>query len=197
MERMRGEMEKRQMTDEEILMLYQKRSEDAIVRTEEKYGRLCFHIAGNILRDRRDLEECVWDTWLAMWNTIPPKVPNPFRTYLCRVAKNLSLKKREYNMAKKRKTEWEISLDELDGCIAARGDVLDELEKKQLTETVMQFLGELPKEKRILFLRRYWLCDSIKELAKDYGISQTGISMRLARIRKELKKHLEKEGYDE
>lgn len=190
-------MEKKQVTDAEILALYQKRSEDAIAQTEEKYGRLCFHIAGNILRDRRDQEECICDTWLAMWNTIPPKIPNPFRTYLCRVTKNLSLKKREYNMAKKRKSEWELSLDELDGCVAARGNVLDELEKKQLAEVVQNFLGKLPKEKRILFLRRYWLCDSIKELAEDYGISETGISMRLLRIRKQLKIYLEKEGYDE
>lgn len=101
----------------------------------------------------------------------------------------------EYNSAGKRKSEYEVSLDELNDCLDKNNDTLKQIEQKQLIETINVFLKKLPKEKRILFIRRYWFMESVKQLAKDYGISETGISMRLSRIRSELKSHLIKEGY--
>lgn len=186
------------MEDEEILALYLARSEDAIRETELKYGKLCQKISMGILNDRRDSEECLNDTWMVMWNTIPPKKPNPLKAYICRVVKNLSMKKYEYNHAKKRRSEYEASLDELEDCICSSKDVEKSIEKKELTDAVNRFLEKLPREKRILFLRRYWFMHSLKELAKDYHISEKAVSMRLMRTRENLKIFLEREGlYDE
>ena len=183
------------ISDKEIISLFNERSEQAISKTSDKYKNLCFKIADNILNDKRDSEECVSDTWLAPWNNIPPKSPNPLKAYICRIVKNLSLKRYEYNSAGKRKSEYEVSLDELNDCLDKNNDTLKQIEQKQLIETINVFLKKLPKEKRILFIKRYWFMESVKQLAKDYKISETGISMRLSRIRSELKSHLIKEGY--
>ena len=183
------------MEDDEILALYLARSENAITETACKYGKLCLGISFGILHDRRDSEECLNDTWLAMWNTIPPKEPNPFRAYLCRVVKNLSIKKYEYNHAKKRRGEYEASLDELEDCISSRKDIEDSVMQKELIKAVNHFLSELPKEKRILFLRRYWFMHSLKDIARDNHISEKALSMRLARMRGELKEYLGQEGF--
>lgn len=143
------------ISDKEIISLFNERSEQAISKTSDKYKNLCFKIANNILNDKRDSEECVSDTWLALWNNIPPKSPNPLKAYICRIVKNLSLKRYEYNSAGKRKSEYEVSLDELNDCLDKNNDTLKQIEQKQLIETINVFLKKLPKEKRILFIRRY------------------------------------------
>ena len=136
------------ISDKEIISLFNERSEQAISKTSDKYKNLCFKIADNILNDKRDSEECVSDTWLALWNNIPPKSPNPLKAYICRIVKNLSLKRYEYNSAGKRKSEYEVSLDELNDCLDKNNDTLKQIEQKQLIETINVFLKKLPKEKR-------------------------------------------------
>lgn len=184
-----------QVTDGEIIDLYFARSEDAISETNIKYGKLCFQIIFGILCDKRDSEECINDTWMALWNAIPPKKPNPFKAYVCRVAKNLALKKWEYNHAGKRNSELEMSLEELSDCVNTAVDVEREVEQKLMEDVMNRFLAGLPAEKRILFLRRYWFLHSVKEIADNYHISEKTASMRLARIRKQLKCFLEQEGF--
>ena len=124
------------MTDKEIIALYFKRSENAIEQTDEKYGRLCHSISINILNDTRDSEECVNDTYLTLWNKIPPKEPNPFKAYICRIIKNLSLKKYEFNHAKKRNSAYETSLDEL----AEKKKSLNQVAHEMGTEIAIPFM---------------------------------------------------------
>ena len=149
------------MEDQKIIDLYTNREERAIHETDKKYGRLCTSISMGILNDIRDSEECVSDTWLTLWNQIPPKKPNPFKAYICRIIKNLSLKRYEYHHAKKRNSQYDLSL-----------------------------------EKRILFLRRYWFLQSVSEMARDYEITPKNMSVKLLRIRKELKEYLKEEGFE-
>lgn len=183
------------MEDVEILALYYKRSEDAIWETDRKYGKLCRTISMNVLNDRRDTEEIMDDTWMAMWDTIPPKKPNPLKAYVCRVVKNLSLKRYEHNHAKKRQSNYEESIEELADCICGKETVESRILGKELEKSVNQFLGNLSKEKRILFLRRYWFMDSVKEIARDNHITEKNASLRLARIRQQLREYLIQEGY--
>ena len=136
------------------------------------------------------------DTWMTAWNTIPPKKPQSFKAYLCRITKNLSLKKYEYHHALKRRSEYEFSLEELSDCVAGVQSVEDGIAQMELTETINSFLDNISKENRILFLKRYWFLYPIKEIAKDFHISEKNASMRLVRIRKQLKEYLIKEGYE-
>lgn len=179
------------MTDKEIIALYFKRSENAIEQTDVKYGKLCHSISINILNDTRDSEECVNDTYLTLWNKIPPKEPNPFKAYICRIIKNLSLKKYEFNHAKKRNSEYEASLDQLEECVSDGTEASESVEFKELQMAIDMFLSELPEKKRILFLRRYWFLQPVKEIAKDYGITEKTASMRLSRLREKLQQYLQ------
>lgn len=186
------------MTDNEIIILYFNRSEDAITETDHKYGRLCHKISMGILNDRRDSEECVSDTFMVCWNRIPPTKPNPLKAFICRIIKNLSLKKYEYNHAEKRNSEYETSLDELAGCLTGSQTAEDPdaaYELKELKAAINRFLGSLPQKKRVLFLRRYWFLQPVKEIARDYGITEKSASMRLSRLRGELYDYLKKEGF--
>ncbi len=183
------------MTDDEIIALYFARSENAISETALKYGKLCSKVIWGILYDSRDSEECLNDTWMALWNAIPPQKPHPFKAYVCRIAKNLALKKQAYNHAGKRYSELETSLDELSDCASQGHNVEQEVEQKSIESAINQFLAKLPKEKRILFMRRYWFLHSVREIAEDLHITERTASMRLARIRRQLKHFLEQEGY--
>lgn len=184
------------MDDEKIINLYMNRQERAIHESAKKYGRLCNNISMGILNDRRDCEECVSDTWITLWNQIPPKNPNPLKAYICRIIKNLSLKRYEYHHAKKRNSEYDLSLEELNDCICQRENVEEQIEYQELKRLIAIFIENLPKEKRVLFLRRYWFLESMTEIAKDYNITSKNVSMKLLRIRKELKEFLKREGFE-
>lgn len=183
------------MTDEEILALYYERSENAICETDRKYGKLCRKISIGIIQDKRDSEEIINDTWLALWGSIPPGKPDSFKAYVCRVVKNLSLKKYEYNHARKRRSEYETSLEELADCVSGGENVEESMLQKELVDVINRFLGSISKENRIIFLRRYWFMHSVREIARDNHISEKCASMRLTRIRQQLKTYLHKEGY--
>lgn len=184
------------MKDKEIVTLYFERVENAILETDKKYGKLCRKISMGITNDIRDTEEIINDTWMTVWNTIPPKNPHSLKTYICRIAKNLSLKKYEYNHALKRKSEYEYSLEELNDCIGSKENVEEGIMQEELVHVINQFLGNISEENRILFLKRYWFLYSVKDIAKEARISEKNASMRLARIRKQLKQYLRKEGYE-
>lgn len=141
------------ISDKEIISLFNERSEQAISKTSDKYKNLCFKIANNILNDKRDSEECVSDTWLALWNNIPPKSPNPLKAYICRIVKNLSLKRYEYNSAGKRKSEYEVSLDELNDCLDKNNDTLKQIEQKQLIENHKCIFEKAAKRKTHLIYK--------------------------------------------
>jgi RNA polymerase sigma factor (sigma-70 family) len=182
--------------DSEIIDLFFERSDQAIVELSKKYGALCRKVSQNILNNVLDAEECVNDAFLGAWNTIPPQRPNPLRTYICRIVRNLSIKKYHANTSMKRNSFYDVALDELEECLPSPVNVEKELAAKELTDLLDSFLDTLDKGNRILFMRRYWYSDSISDIASGLQISKNSVTVRLFRIREKLKKYLREEGFE-
>lgn len=183
------------MEDSKIIELFFARSEQAIIELSKKYGTLCQKIANNILNNTFDAEEVVSDAYLGAWNTIPPQKPNPLLSYVSKIVRNIAIAKYHSNIAIKRNSFYDMALDELEECLASSSSVEDELTAKELTLALNCFLDTLDQEKRVMFVRRYWYSDSITEIAERFHISNNYVSVCLSRIRGELKRYLEKEGY--
>jgi RNA polymerase sigma-70 factor (ECF subfamily) len=184
------------MEDYQIIDMYWQRDESAITETDRKYGAYCRNIADNILQNKEDSEECVNDTWLKVWNSIPPTKPGNFRMYLAKIIRNLSFNKYNANVAKKRGGgEMTLVLEELAESIADNTDVEKAYEAKELGVCIRKYVGTLPKRERNIFVRRYFFVDSAKEIAERYGLTENNIMVILSRTRKDLKKYLQKEGY--
>ena len=183
------------MDDRQIIQLYHERSETALSETAEKYGKYCHTIAYNILYNEEDTEECVNDTYLKAWESIPPQNPDKLSVFLGKITRNLALDKyRYYNREKRKVTRTELVLDELSECIPAADSVEQTFSNKLLVEVLNRFLEELPTEKRRIFLQRYWYLRSVKEIADEFAISESKVKMTLLRLRSKLKQVLEKEG---
>ena len=182
------------LQDEQIVGLYWNRDPDAIAQTDLKYGAFCMRIAKNILRDLSDAEECVNDTYLKVWDSIPPQRPSAFSAFLGRIIRNLALDRYRYYHAQKRQCQMETLLSELETCIPDAERVEDHLELQVLTAAISDFLQKLSKEKRIMFVQRYWYGESIQEIAKRFGTSEGQIKSALFRLRAGLRRTLEKEG---
>jgi len=180
--------------DNGIINLYWQRSEQAIKETEIKYGKLCMHLARNILLSFEDAEECVNDTYLGAWNAIPPEKPNVLCAFITRITKNLALKKIEYNTAQKRNPEVEVSLTELDDCISGVENVEHQYEVQVLAKCISDFLRVQNYESRNVFIRRYWFYDSICDIATRFSMSESKVKSMLFRTRNKLKIYLVKEG---
>ncbi len=181
------------MEDQQIVELFRKRSEVALLELDRKYRRACKRVAYNILRDEQDAEECINDSYMAVWNTIPPKQPENLATYLCRITRNLSLKKYHYNTASKRNHYYDEVLDEIEGYIVPRNVTEEEILKKEIVAKINEFLGSLKKQERVIFVKRYWFCATPKEIAKEQKVSSNYVNVCLHRTRKQLKKYLERE----
>lgn len=183
------------MQDKEIIGLYFKREEKALEITAERYKNYCVSIAERILGSREDAEEIWNDVLSAAWNSIPPNEPEYLNLYLGKIARNAALKKLESEKAKKRGSGIKIQLDELAEAIPAPlyGTEADSI---ALRDFLNGFIRSLPKEQREIFVRRYWLCEEVREIAKSSGYSENKVSLILFRIRKRLKKELEKEDLD-
>lgn len=182
------------MEDNEIVELFLKRSDSAIAELSNKYGKYLKTIALNILNNELDAEECVNDTFLAVWNTVPPQTPDPLLTYICRIVRNLALKKYHSNTATKRNSTYDIALDELIGCFPSDTNVENEVDSNETVRMINHFLETLNEQDRMIFIRRYWYSDSIKQIADIFGKSEHYISVRLFRIRNSLKQFLIEEG---
>ena len=184
------------MDDLKIIELFFDRKEYAIAETEIKYGRYLSKIAYNILFDTEDSEECVNDTYMKAWNTIPPQKPNILRTFLGKITRRLAIDIFRKKHAEKRgNSEYAISLSELDECIPDKYSAETEFEQKELSESINIFLTSLSKENRDIFVCRYFYSDSIKEIASFFGTSESKIKSSLFRSRKILKDQLLKEGF--
>ena len=177
------------MDDNQIIELFFDRSETALEAASKKYGGICRHIATNLLGSSQDAEECVNDTYHALWNTIPPARPNPLVSYIARITRNLALKKRSYITAAKRSVVT-VPLDELSGCLSQGPTPQQILEARELTQLLDRFLDTLDQDNRAMFLRRYWFFDSIEVIARGFGISQSAVKSRLFRMREQLKVYL-------
>lgn len=182
------------MEDVRIIDLYWQRSETAIDETAKKYSRYCHSISFHILHSEEDAEECVNDTWLNAWNAMPPRRPSCLSTFLGRITRNLSLDRfKRYNAEKRGGGQLELALDELDEVIPAAG-VEEAINEKELTRALDSFLGSLPMEKRVIFVKRYWYFLPIKTIAEQTGTSEKQVNSALFRLRKGLKAYLEGEG---
>lgn len=182
------------MKDEEIIKLYWKRDERAITASAAQYGSYCHSISYNILQNAQDAQECVNDTWLGAWKSIPPYRPNRLSVYLGKITRNLSLNRiRHYTAEKRGLGQTELVLSELEECIPSGNSVEQIIEEMTLTQSVNRFLHAQPRQKRNIFIRRYWYLYSIRDIAQAYGMSESKVASLLFRMRNELKSHLEKE----
>ena len=181
------------MEDEKILELYWHRDEDAIAQTDRTYGRRLQALANRITQDPEDARECVSDTYLAAWNTIPPKRPQYLFAYLSRICRNFAFGILDYKGAGKRCGEILPLTQELEGCIPDKR-FEDCRSAEELGRIISDFLRAESKESRLIFLRRYYYADSVKSIAVRYGISESKVKTRLHRCREKLRKYLMKEG---
>lgn len=183
------------MDDNRIIELYWERSEKAISRTAAKYGGYCYTIAYNILFNNEDSEESVNDTWLAAWNTIPPKRPRQLAAFLGKMTRNISLDRWKNRTAAKRGGgEVPLVLDELEECISGEDSVEKEYLQKEFARTLNQFLEKLPEMERKVFMCRYWYMDSIENIADRFGFTESKVASMLHRTRGKLRKVLKQEG---
>lgn len=183
------------MEDQAIIDLYFTRSENAISETAVKYGSYCYSIANNILANREDSEECVSDTWLTAWRTIPPKCPSALAVFLGKITRNGAISRwRESRAYKRGGGEITLALDELRECVADPDSVEEEFARKETARAVNSLLGSLNETERNVFLRRYWCVDTVAEIADSFGFTEGKVKSMLHRTRLKLRKSLEKEG---
>ncbi len=184
------------LSDEQIIGLYFDRNESAISETDSKYGAYCTRVAFNVLRDSLDSEECVSDTWLHAWNSMPPQRPNILRAFLAKITRNLALNRYEANRAQKRGSgETESCLDELAEFVSGGGDPLDEVSAAELSKAISSFLRTLPEKEACIMVRRYFYTEAVKDIAEKYGMTANAVSVTLNRGRAKMKDYLEREGY--
>ncbi len=183
------------LDDTKIVELFFKRDEQAIAELSTKYGKVCNMIARNILKNELEAEECVNDTYLAAWNIIPPEKPDPLKTYIFRIVRNISIAKYHANTSIKRNSYYDVALEELESCLAVSTTVEQEIAAMELSRQIDSFLATLDEESQMLFVRRYWYSDDISDLADRFQTTANNVSVRLSRIRSKLKKYLQKEGY--
>lgn len=185
------------MEDKQIVDLYWARSEKAISETDKKYSRYCYYIAYNILYNNEDSEECVNDTYLNAWGSMPDQRPAKLSTFLGKITRNLSLNRWELYHAKKRGSgQISLALDELHECIPSQDFTDHVVDDLVLADVLNDFLASLSKEKRMIFMRRYWYLSPVAEIAGDFSISESKVKMTLLRTRKILKHFLEEAGID-
>ena len=182
------------MEDNQIIDLYFHRDESALTETANKYGTFCLRIAMNVVNVREDAEECVNDTYHTAWNQIPPTRPDSFKAFLGRIVRNFAISKYRALHAKKRFNGLEVMLSELGDCIPATESVEQEMEAKELTEYINSWLADLKQKDRVLFVRRYWYGDEVKDLARKCGVSGTQMTQRMLRLRRKLKEYLTEKG---
>ena len=185
------------MEDREIVNLYWNRDTNAISETSSKYGSYCKSIAKNILGNNEDAEECVNDTYLNTWNSIPSNRPNILSTYLGKITRNLSFDRfRNAHADKRGNGEIKLVLEELSNCVSGSDIVEQEMDRQELIKAINDFLNTLSKDKCNMFLCRYWYAYPVSVIAKQFGITEGNVSVTLNRIRGKLKLYLIDRGYE-
>jgi len=183
------------MNDKDIIELYNARSEDAIAQTDKKYGSACRHTAYNILGSYEDSEECVSDTYLQVWNVIPPKQPEKFGAFVLRIARNLAV-----NMFKKRGRLKNgggystVSFEEISEFLPSKNTVEGSVDRQMFMNALDRFLTALPKNKRVMFVQRYFYCSTYSDIANEMHLTVENVTASVRRTREKLREFLEKEG---
>ncbi len=181
------------MEDKRIIALYFNRCELAIEETRKSFGNYCLKIALNILGSLEDAEECVNDTYLRLWNNIPPDKPKAFSAYIGKITRNIALDKYRAKASQKRNIgQVPLVLEELAECVSGSEQTV--FVASDLKESLNSFLTTLKKENLQIFMRRYWYMDSVADIAKNLHISESKVKTVLFRTRSDLKSHLLKEG---
>lgn len=183
------------MEDAWILALYENRDEGAIAATRQAYGAMCHRLALGIVTTEQDAEECVNDALMQAWNAIPPLRPRHLGAWLGTVVRNLAINRWNQEHAQRRNRAVELSLQELEDCVPDTRTPESLLEGKELTEFLNHWLTSLPREDRVLFVRRYWMGVPLKELEGHMGISHGKMAKRMYNLRQKLRQALEQEGY--
>ena len=184
------------MEDRHLIKLFFTRAEKALQILKERYGNTLYRIAMNILGNHQDAEETTDDTYLAIWNAIPPKEPDPLAPYVYRTGRNMALKRLEYLSAEKRNNRYDLSLEELGACLPDdTNDPEQALIVQKITDSINEFLEKDSALNRYIFIRRYWYGDAVEDISKEVNMKSGAVSTRLNRIRTKLKEHLIKEGY--
>jgi len=184
------------MDDSMIVEMLWNRTEDALEKLCARYGTLCHSVSYSILRSHEDAEECVNDTYMKVWTSIPPNKPSNLKAYIAKIARNLSIDKLRGESRIKRGAEnRNVTLSELEDCLPDVFSVESMFEEKELAEAINRFLLNLPAEQRLLFVGRYWNYLSVADLAEEFGFSKSKVKTALCRIRGELRAALESEGY--
>lgn len=182
------------MEDQLIVKMLFERSEQALNSLSSKYGNLCKSISCRIVGNEQDAEECVNDAYLAVWNTIPPQIPSSLSAYLCKVTRNISLKKYRSNTAVKRNSYYDLSLEELSECLCKGNPMEEFVEAEELTEYINSFLSRISQIDRVIFMQRYWFSREVSEIAENMDKSQNYIRVHLHRTREKLRSYLKGEG---
>lgn len=182
------------MEDKQIVAMLFARAEGAIEALGKRFGQQLLQIAKNILEDFHDAEECVSDTYLALWNAIPPAEPDPLAPYVYRTGRNIALNRLSRDTAQKRNSRYDLSLEELNACLPGENPE-QTWDARALGREIDRFLSAQSEENQYIFLRRYWYGDSVAEIAKTLNSKENAVSVRLNRLRSKLKAHLVKEGY--
>lgn len=180
------------MRDDEIVELYWKRSEQAIYETDQKYGKLVRTILRNVGIREEDVEECQNDAYLAVWNSIPPKKPDSYPSFLCRIVKNIGVSRFRKEYCRKRSAEL-VALEELEE-ILPTPTLEQSWSVQELGHQIDAFLGTVEPDLRRVFLFRYWYGYPVRDIADRLQTTENAISLKLARVRKNLRKYLEMEG---
>lgn len=183
------------LEDATIVDLYWSRNENAIYESNIKYGKYCYAIANNILTDNEDSEECVNDTWLGAWNSMPPNRPDKLKHFFGKLTRWLSLNRlRDNGRVKRGSGELKVALEELEDTLDSNADVEHKIELYELSEHINSFLESIDEMKREVFLARYWYMASISEICRSFGFSESKVKNMLMRTRKELLKKLKEDG---
>lgn len=185
------------MDDVKIVQLYWDRNEQAIPVTANKYGNYCTSIAINILGNREDAEECVNDTYMNAWNSMPPHRPNILSAFLGKIVRNLSIKRYKHNTADKRGGgQTTVVLDEIAEFVSDTDSVEKEIDHRELVKAIDSFLDRLPTDKRSIFVCRYWYFDSVSDIANRFVMTENNVSVTLNRLRLKLHNYLLERGFE-
>jgi len=182
-----------QTEDQTIINLFWERSEDALVALERKYGRLLHRTAYSVLENRQDSEETVADSYMKLWDAIPPARPESLCAYALRIVRNTALNRLQHRQRQKRDARQDVLLSELSECLSASDSPAAQLEAEETLELINRWLHSLKKTDRLLFMRRYFTLQSIEHIAADFGMTPNAVSIRLCRLRSALRQELRKE----
>ena len=180
------------LEDEKIIDLYWERSESAITETDKKYRSRCIYVARSVLNDISDAEECLNDTYLTAWNMMPPERPKFLSSFLFKIVRNHSLNKLRFHNNSKRKKDISFSTEELEECVDGNSSVEDKFDESEVVNAINEFLESLKKDRRYIFVRRYWYLDSIADIAGHCSMTEDNVMKILSRTRMQLKEYLKR-----